>query len=442
MKKCNLMKSLLLLILILPFLLSGCGNMINPLDNSSDAPEPLARGVSDIIAEPGYEMLMGEVGGAEFIIYVPVATPLSLPWNGDLIIYAHGYVSPQIEELTIPEEFAEFSVPLMGMGYAVACSSYSENGWAVKDGVIRTRQLLSIFTEHYAPPDKTYLAGASEGGLITLMLAEKNPELFDGVLAICGPVGGSKLQMEYLFHIRALFQYFFEKEGPILPLTEGASSILDVPEGLEFETEVAPLIMQALLSDPYAGMKLGLMSNIMTNLGFPILPVIPTVELPATLISALWFYYEGINDFFDRTHNHIMIDNQDTLYEISSWLLSTLPDDLQFYFSDLNVCIERVSSTPDAEKYMEHWYVPSGNLEIPVFMLHTTRDPAVPAVHLEAYTELVLNTGSEDNLFQRTIDGFGHCTLIDDPEQFNIAIMTAFGELVIWVEYGVKPVNP
>jgi pimeloyl-ACP methyl ester carboxylesterase len=430
MKMCNLMKSWILLILLLPLLIIGCGNIINPLDTSSDFPEPLARGVSDIIVGPGFYMLTGEVGGAEFIIYVP----FFVPWNGDLIIYAHGYVSPQTDELSIPAEFEEFSAPLMGMGYAIACSSYSENGWAVKDGAIRTRQLLSVFTEHYAAPDKTYLAGASEGGIISLMLAEKNPEMFDGVLAVCGPAGGSILQTEYLFHIRALFQYFFEKEVAILPLLEGGSSILDVPEGVDFDTQIAPLLMLTF-SAPDAPMKLGLMSDVMTNLGFPILPE----ELPATLMAALWYYYVGINDFFDRTHNHIMIDNQDTEYRISDWLFGSLPPYLQFYYSDMNGWIERVTATPDAEKYMEHWYVPSGNLEIPVFMLHTTRDPVVPAVHLEVYRQLALYTGSADNLYQRFIPGFGHCMLTDGSTDFNMEVLIAFGDLVKWVEYGITP---
>ena len=434
MKKCNLMKSCLL-ILLLPLLFSGCGDIFNSLAPSFDSMEPPARGVSGIIEEPGYQMLTGEVGGAEFVIYVPVV-PLSVPWNGDLIIYAHGYVSPQIDELSIPEEIADFSEPLMGMGYAIACSSFSENGWAVKDGVIRTRQLLNVFTEHYAAPEKTYLAGASEGGIISLMLAEKNPELFNGVLEVCGPVGGTEFQLDYLLNIRVLFKYFFEKDVALLPPFEDGSSIVDVPEGLNFETQIAPIVMQAL-SAPDAEIKLFLMSDVMTNLGFPIL----TQELPETIMTAFWYYFVGINDFFDRTHDHLMLDNQDTVYRISDGLFSSLPQPLQFYYSDMNEYIERLTATPDAKKYLDHWYGPSGKLEIPVFMLHTSRDPAVPVAHLEIYKELAQNSGSADYLYQRILPGFGHCMLSDDPSnmQFNLAVVTAFGDLVKWVEYGITP---
>ncbi len=435
MKKWNLIKPLLLLALGLILLISGCGNMVTTLDTSSNSELPFERGVSDVIAGPGYEMLMGVVGGAEFIFYIPAG------WNGSLLLYAHGYVSPQTEELLIPEEFSDFSKPLMEMGFAVGCSSYSENGWAVKDGAIRTRQLLTIFTEHYTAPNRTYLAGASEGGIISLMLAEKNPELFDGVLSICGPVGGSKIQTEYMYHLRVLFRYFFESTGYIIPpLTEG-SSVLDIPDGLDFEKEIAPLILMTLTTTPEAETKIALMSAVMTTLGFPIQPE----ELPETLLAALWYYYEGINDFFDRTHNHTMIDNQDTLYGISDNLLMTLPIPLQLYYSayylNMNEEIERVTSTPDAEKYMEHWYVPTGKLEIPVFMLHTSRDPAVPAVHQDIYKMLAVNTGSIDNLHQKIIEGFGHCMLTSDPSGmlFNMAVINSFTDLVKWVEYGIAP---
>jgi pimeloyl-ACP methyl ester carboxylesterase len=423
----------MLVLLLLVF--AGCGVLLPPEDASLEASESLLKGVS-IIEETEYHVISGTVGGADFIIYIPAASASSPAWNGRLILYAHGYVSPQIEELAIPEEFDVFKGPLMAMGYAVGCSTYSENGWAVKDGIIRTRQLLSLFTRHYTAPEKTYLAGASEGGIISVRLAEKNPELFDGVLVLCGPAGGTDLQLRYLYHMRALFQYFFEKETPVLPVAPGSTSILEVPTGLDYYTQIAPLILQAVTA-PGADLKLVLMADVMTNLGFPILPE----ELPETLIAALWFYFEGINDFFDRTHDHVMIDNQETEYQISEGLFLTLPEPLQIFYSDLNQWVERVSSTPDAAKYLEHWYVPSGKLETKLLMLHTSRDPVVPKVHMDVYREIVLAAGNGENLYQRTLEGFGHCMLKDDPTnlQFNLAVITAFTDLAAWVEYGVFP---
>ena len=65
-------------------------------------------------------------------------------WNGDLVLYAHGYVSPE-EPVALPPE-GDLFISLFGaQGFAVAFSSYSENGWTVKDGAQRTHQLLGIF---------------------------------------------------------------------------------------------------------------------------------------------------------------------------------------------------------------------------------------------------------------------------------------------------------
>ena len=75
---------------------------------------------------------------------------------------------------------------------------------------------------------------------------------------------------------------------------------------------------------------------------------------------------------------------------------------------------------------------------IEFFMLHTTRNPAV---HPEIYKEPAQNTGTADYLYQRIISGFDHCMPTEDPTdmQFNLAVITAFGNPVKWVDYGIMP---
>jgi len=100
-------------------------------------------------------------------------------WNGSLLLYAHGYV-PAAAPVALPAE-ADLFVALFGpRGYAIAFSSYSENGWAVKDGVQRTRQLLDIFAGRFGAPSRIYVGGASMGGLIAIKLLEDQPDLFAG----------------------------------------------------------------------------------------------------------------------------------------------------------------------------------------------------------------------------------------------------------------------
>src|SRR5207237_9498221 len=83
-------------------------------------------------------------------------------WNGDLVLYAHGDVSTG-DPVVLPPEAATIVGLLAPQGFAVAFSSFSENGWAVMDGAQRTHQLLGIFTSKFGRPARVYIAGASMG---------------------------------------------------------------------------------------------------------------------------------------------------------------------------------------------------------------------------------------------------------------------------------------
>src|SRR5262245_58350344 len=88
------------------------------------------------------QVVDGRIGpGALYRIVVPD----DVNWNGTLLLYAHGFV-PASEPVALPPDAELFVRPLVNLGFAVAYSSFSENGWAVKDGAQRTQQLLGIFT--------------------------------------------------------------------------------------------------------------------------------------------------------------------------------------------------------------------------------------------------------------------------------------------------------
>src|SRR6185503_4098115 len=110
-------------------------------------------------------------------------------WNGDLVVYAHGYTDP-VAAVALPN-FGPIRDALVARGYAVIASSFSENGYAAKEGVEQTHQLSGIFASRVGRPGRTFLFGQSLGGLIGLILAEKYPGQYDGGLLVCGVVGGS-----------------------------------------------------------------------------------------------------------------------------------------------------------------------------------------------------------------------------------------------------------
>src|SRR5688500_5300936 len=110
-------------------------------------------------------------------------------WNGILLLYAHGYVSKDVPVGITPDAQLVISL-LTPRGFAVAVSSFSENGWVVKEGTQRTHQLLGLFASKFGTPARVYVAGASMGGLIAIRLVETWPDQFAGLLPACAVTGG------------------------------------------------------------------------------------------------------------------------------------------------------------------------------------------------------------------------------------------------------------
>ena len=96
-------------------------------------------------------------------------------WNGILLLYAHGFVSKDIPVGISRTTKLVISLP-QPRGFAVAVSSFDENGWVVKDGTQRTHQLLGLFTSKFGNPARVYVGGGSMGGLIAIQMIETWPD--------------------------------------------------------------------------------------------------------------------------------------------------------------------------------------------------------------------------------------------------------------------------
>jgi hypothetical protein len=122
-------------------------------------------------------------------------------------------------------------------------------------------------------------------------------------------------------------------------------------------------------------------------------------------------------------------DNADTVYQFD-----TVPD-LTPAEQALNDDIFRVSADPQGRHNNGLAQVPkiSGDISVPVLTLHNLGDLFVPVHNEIVYAERVAEQGKSDLLVQRAIRGVNHCGFT------AIELATAFGELVAWVEYGVRP---
>jgi pimeloyl-ACP methyl ester carboxylesterase len=136
-----------------------------------------------------------------------------LGWNGQLVVFAHGYVAPgqplAFHQLQLPDG-TDIPTLVQGLGFAFATTSYRQNGLAVLEGADDIRELVAQFSATHSTL-RTYITGVSEGGLVAALLAERSPELFYSGLALCGPVGSFRAQIDYFGDFRGA--------GPVHRLT-------------------------------------------------------------------------------------------------------------------------------------------------------------------------------------------------------------------------------
>ncbi|MFL6711353.1 MAG: hypothetical protein ACJ8LN_00280, partial [Sulfurifustis sp.] len=166
-------------------------------------------------------------------------------WNGVLLIGVHGYVEPD-DPLALPA-LEEGGIPaaraLLDLGFGFATTSFHKNGYAVEQAGNDIDALVQAFKNSVASPRTVLLVGASEGGLITTMLIERNPATYAGGLALCGPLGGANAEIDYLTDFRVVFDYLFPQVFDFGAANVPASAAANWPG---YET----LIRDAIANEP------------------------------------------------------------------------------------------------------------------------------------------------------------------------------------------------
>ncbi len=122
---------------------------------------------SCIVAEQT-NTLHGTLQGANYTIAVPSN------WNGTLALYSHGYVfatQPLLNPAPDASDAAS-GAALLSSGYALAGSSYSQNGWALQQAFHDQTTLLNFFDAACGHPTRTIAWGDSLGGIITAGLIQ------------------------------------------------------------------------------------------------------------------------------------------------------------------------------------------------------------------------------------------------------------------------------
>lgn len=349
---------------------------------------------------------------AEFyVICLPWATP---PASFDLVIFAHGYV-PINEPMDafLPQLILSDgnTIPGIanGLGFAFATTSYSKNGLAVKEGVGDIARLVAFFKSTIGTPRHIYLIGASEGGLVTTLAVEKRSDLYAGGLAMCGPIGNFRSQINYWGDFRVLFDYFF-------PAYYIPNSPVDINEPLVWPNWVTTT--QAIGAAVFSG---GHTTEQLLRTSRAPIDAADPYSVISTTVGILSY------NVFATNEGKLELTGQpfDNVYR---WYNGSDNDRL------LNRNVQRFPADRSALTEINANYQTSGRLKIPLVTLHTTGDPIVPYWHETLYNAKVLFSGSLLKHVNIPILRYGHCSFKSSEALAGFVIM-------VWMASGLKLTN-
>jgi hypothetical protein len=306
-------------------------------------------------------------------------------WNGELILYAHGYVN-EFQPLALPDEASTYVPLFISQGYAFATTSYSENGLAIQSGINNILALRERFIKDFGKPSHIYLTGGSEGAVVTTLAIERYPDLFSGGLPLCGPCGSFQKQINYYGDFRVLFDYFFPG---VLP-----GDILNIPDQLitNWETVYVPAILQAISKNPTNTLKLLRTANAAYDPN-------DNSSIGNTVIGVLRYNVFATRDAIRKLGGQ-PFDNSAKIYFGSGSILEDII---------LNKKVKRYRADKIALENIQKFYETSGKIKIPVVSGHTTRDPIIPFWHLPIYQVKTIVQGSSLLFTGIPVERYGHC---------------------------------
>ncbi len=312
-----------------------------------------------------------------------VCTPAA-GWNGQVVVFAHGYV-PAL----LPVDFYHLDLPdgtdlpalIQSLGFAFATTTYRQNGLAILEGVEDVRQLVEAIPSYTgSTPARVWMTGVSEGGLVTTLAAEQHGDLFNGALALCGPIGDFRFQINYIGDFRVLFDYFFPGVIDGSPIAIPPAVIANWPA---YETAIAALIT----ANPARARQLLRVARA------PYDPAVPASVIETTL-GLLRYNVYGTGDATAKLGGN-PFDNRTRWYAGSS-------NDLL-----LNLRVKRFSAVPAAVAALKA-YTPGGTLAVPLVTLHTTSDEIVPVAHELVYLSKA-RAVDRGRFLPLPVFRYGHC---------------------------------
>jgi len=374
--------------------------------------------------------------GAKFLIEVPAH------WNGTLLLYSHGYVTPGSANPATDVGDAATRAFLLARGFALAGSSYATTGWAIHEALPDQIAVLDQFKATVGTPRRTIAWGHSLGGIITAGLIQRFPERFDAALPMCGVLSGGvatwNLALDSAFAFKTLIAF-----GSPLQLTNISNPIgnfqlaeallagaIATPQGrakaaLSFALGETPGWFTPLSPEPAATDFASQFANQVqwaANVDFPFVFAF-RAELEARAGgNPSWNTAVDYREQFEKSTSKAEVI---ALYAAAGL---SLEDDL----NALNNAA-RIHANPASVEYLEQNIIFNGDIHIPVLTMHTEGDGLVQNENEQAYRQTVCEAGHSRLLRETFIHRAGHCAFT--PAE----TITALGNLITRLDTGRWP---
>jgi pimeloyl-ACP methyl ester carboxylesterase len=373
--------------------------------------------------------------GAGYRIEVPAS------WNGSLVMIAHGYAG-EGPELRVSNP--NIRAYLLANGFAWAASSYYRNHYDVRAGVISTNDLARHFDAVTGlTPARYFIHGGSMGGQVAAAAIEQFPnrtcpagragqfcrdvveflgELaggvkYSGAMLVCGVTGDTRL-FDYFHDFNLVAAYLADVQVPR-------------PPPPDFNTAYLPLIKsQLFVNYPTVNTPLGdkLQAATIELTGGP-RPIVN--QTYASFMDLLFSFGTNDGSIPAITHGRSVVSNLDRVYQLDH------DPRLSAEEKQLNKLAVRFSADPKANppRFLDLELIPklTGNLHVPTVSLHTLGDLWVPFHMQQIYAQRARRWNQDHMLVNRAIRAAQHCEFSVAEEE------NAFGDLVRWVDAGIKP---
>jgi hypothetical protein len=349
--------------------------------------------------------------GATWVADVPS------PWNGTIILYSHGFGPLAAQDASDATTQAD----LLGLGYALAGSSYSGSSWwALASAASDQFASLAAVEQLTGRPRRVIAWGTSMGGLVSAEETQNSRGRIDGTLTTCGLVAGAlslnNYQLDGEYALNELLapgqQVQLVRYATAGQAGAAAATLAAVTAAAQATAQGRARIAlaAALLNEPtwfsgatppapadYTAQEQQ-QADELSNFVLPfIMGARYQIELAAGGNSS---YTKGVN--YARVLGQSSFRPEVTALYRAAGL--SLGGDLATLTRNADV-----TADPGAIATLARTSMVTGHLSVPELDIHTIDDQLVPVQQENWYRQRVIRAGSSPLFRQAFVDATGHC---------------------------------